>query len=228
MFRQKLAELIAGHDNGCSARVYTGVTLAAFLPSHGRDSRMRAVNLIDDFWHGDAKNIHKMDAERFIESVWADERFPLLSGLGANKNKLVNNGTRQLYRMMSGQAVNSEGGDAIGTLPTYIELGSSTTTVTDAALNNLGCYTPIVSAGLAVASGTVTPVTTDANYTNDTFQIQKTNFSNGIGTDVVVREAAILNNDATKIALCRTATTVTTVVPAGNLSVTYTFRFVAT
>lgn len=213
---------------GESARIVTACTLASYNGPDHRDSRMHAVSVIDKFWKVDAKNIAKVHAEKFIEDVWANERFSYLHALGANHNKLVRNGTRMISYWLTAIATNSAEGAAIGTRPTVLQIGTSTTTTHDATY--LGCIIPITTGLMAEGAATVTQQTTSTGapaqiYDLDTLQLAKT-FTASVGGPFGVAEMAIRNTDATKIALCRATVSLTSVNPLGTLDATYKLQIV--
>lgn len=228
MFRQKLAELIAGHPIDGVRGVGT-FTLASYVNDDENGKKLRATYELDRF----VKMVREKGKlapriEAFLDEVMSDPvKFSRVYSLGYGNNKLVNDGTRMMNRWFTDIATNTAAGAAIASRVSRIQLG------TDGTTTHLSTYTGCVAAlaapsGLAEAAGTVTQVTTNASYTFDTVQLRKTDFQNntGGGTAVTVREAAIRNNDATKVCWCRSATTATVVADTGNLDVTYQFQWV--
>jgi len=221
--RRKVGEAIIGEPLRDSARILGGFQLASFRNENDSANLVHAQKVVDEFWRRDRNKIPKVWLQQFMEMLEADPfMYARIYALSANHNRLVNDGTRLINKYLTGIATNSAAGAAIGTLPTFLQLGTNATGVHLPTYT--GCVTPITSPSTMVeAAATVTQVTTDANYTFDTIQLQKTNFVNNSGGGVVVtvNEIAMRNGDATKICFCRTATNSTPVADTGTLNATY-------
>lgn len=225
--RRKLGEAIIGEPLTERARLIGGFHLVSYKSLDRPGSLANAKRQIDIFWKRDRNNVPKQWLEQFLADIEADvTKFAHIESICANHNSVVNDGTRMIFKFMSGQTVASSapaGGSNIVTLPTMIQLGTSNVATVAA---DIGCKSPLTTVpGMVESSATLPlpPTTTNSSYTFDTLLMNKPDFLNDSAppATVTVNEIAMRNTDAAKKCLCRAVTNATPVSAGGTLNATY-------